>query len=462
MQALKRIAGLWSDRRGSVAIIFALSLFVVIGGVGLSIDGARIYSADQRLQSAVDAAALAAARRAALAGSSAEISATFSGFLAASESLRGITVRSATSDTSQPRRIAATVIGDVPTVIMPVFGFASVEIQANAVVEFGFTRLEVALVLDNTGSMAGMKLDALKASANRLVDSLLDRSSQPGTIQFALVPFSDYVNVGLDKRGASWLSVPNDSATTVENCRDVRPEVSRSNCRQVTYTYSNDGIPATGSYEACDVVYGSPVYTCTPSTSTSTWHGCVGSRNYPLNIRDGDYGTPVPGVMDTWCGAPILPLTDDRSALHAAINGMSASGSTYLPPGIVWGWRVLSPDEPFAESAGVRNTPSGDRINKILILMTDGSNTKSPSYPSHNGSDVASANTLTMEACTAVKGADIKIFTIAFDVTDATVKNILRSCASTVGGYFDAGDAAQLDAAMQAIGQQLGALRLTN
>ena len=49
------------DERGSIAIIFAVSLIVLTGAVGLAIDFGRAYSSRQHLQSALDAAVLAAA-----------------------------------------------------------------------------------------------------------------------------------------------------------------------------------------------------------------------------------------------------------------------------------------------------------------------------------------------------------------------------------------------------------------
>jgi Flp pilus assembly protein TadG len=279
------------DAKGSIAIIFALACLVLMGCVGLSIDGARIYNAQQRLQMAVDGAALAAARRAVLDGNSDQIEATFVAYLDATTAIRDMAVTAKTVDSSLRRTVKAEVVADVQTSIMPILGFDKVELHAAAAVAYGFNKIEVALALDNTGSMAGTKLDALKDSAKRLVDTLLDRAPEPGSLRFALVPFAQYVNVGIGNRTANWITVPDDYTESGESCRDVAPVISKSNCRIETYTYSNDGMPMTGSYEVCDYEYGTPVYTCTPYTTTHTWNGCVGSRNYPLNITDGSYGT---------------------------------------------------------------------------------------------------------------------------------------------------------------------------
>ncbi|MDX2159466.1 MAG: pilus assembly protein [Hyphomicrobiaceae bacterium] len=395
------------DRSGAAAIVFALSAMLVLGGVGLSIDGARLYGVQHRLQQALDSAVLAAARRAATDGTTEQVEATFNSFFAATEVAQDIPIRSVVPDTSRPRRVWAGVVADVPMVLMPILGFRTAEVRAQSMAEFGFTRLEIALALDNTGSMEGAKLDALKQSALRLVDTLLSKGPGGDAVRFALVPFGQYVNVGVDRRGSTWLTVP-------------------------------------------------------PDDSSSTWNGCVGSRASPLNVQDSSYDARIPGIPNAFCPSPIQPLTSARSVLAAAIGDMVATGATYIPAGVMWGWRVLSTGEPFSESAGDRTAPDGDRINKILILMTDGANTRSATFPGHDGTDTEAANQHTATACANAKATGIGIYTIAFDVTDATVKAMLTSCASAPGRFFDASDSAQLDAAMQAIGQQLSSLRLSN
>ena len=62
---LKRIASLGaflSDQRGAVLPIMAVGMFVVIGAAVLAIDWSHVYMLQGKLQSAADAAALAAVR----------------------------------------------------------------------------------------------------------------------------------------------------------------------------------------------------------------------------------------------------------------------------------------------------------------------------------------------------------------------------------------------------------------
>jgi Flp pilus assembly protein TadG len=75
--------------------------------------------------------------------------------------------------------------------------------------------------------------------------------------------------------------------------------------------------------------------------------------------------------------APIVPLTSSASVVDSAIAGLQAVGATNVDEGVGWGWRVLSPSEPFAGSRAY----SDDENIKALVLMTDGENT---SYTSGN------------------------------------------------------------------------------
>ena len=62
LQRRSKLATLSRDDRGSVAIMFALSIFVVFTLVGGAVDFGRAMVARERLQSAVDSSVLAAAR----------------------------------------------------------------------------------------------------------------------------------------------------------------------------------------------------------------------------------------------------------------------------------------------------------------------------------------------------------------------------------------------------------------
>ena len=93
--------------------------------------------------------------------------------------------------------------------------------------------------------------------------------------------------------------------------------------------------------------------------------------------------------------------------------------------------------------------------------MTDGQNTKSPDYPTHNNSDEVTANQLTKELCENIKAEDIVIYTIAFEVSDQTIKFLLEDCGTSSGHYFEAENAHDLSVAFASIAASLQSMSLS-
>ena len=204
--------------------------------------------------------------------------------------------------------------------------------------------------------------------------------------------------------------------------------------------------------------YGPEYRSCYTPTSNVVWRGCVGSRTNPWHERADYSGRKIPGLMNTSCGRELLPLTNDMTVVKAKINSLNASGNTYIPSGLVWGWRALDTDMPLTEASG----PYAGNTQKVLVLMTDGENTKSKSGQTHNGGSTNNANTVTRNLCNNAKSEGVEIYTIAYEVTDITTKNMLRNCATNSGMYFDASNSAQLNNAFEQIASNLIKLRLTH
>jgi len=163
--------------------------------------------------------------------------------------------------------------------------------------------------------------------------------------------------------------------------------------------------------------------------------------------------------MNVSCGEEILPLTNDIEDVKSKINSMSASGNTYIPAGLIWGWRMLDPKAPFDDLSNGQ-----DKRKRALILMTDGANTKSMTQPSHDGSDSDAADTLTAELCADIKKEGIEVYTVAYKLASssaAKTKATIKACASSDANFFDATDTASLEQAFEEIGRSLFEVRIS-
>lgn len=398
----------WKNENGNIALMFAILSFVMLGGAGMAIDYQRAASIRADLQQSADAAVLAAIRLSQNQPSltPAQVEAKAKAFFDGNRRSKSDVATNNFKITHDPAtdmyRLSFDV--DIDTRLTRVIGIDNIAPSIESEATLGKPPyLEIAMVLDNTGSMNNSgKLDDLKTAATNLVTSL--HSHPDADIRIGLVPFAQYVNVGSANAGASWLN----------------------------------GSSAPGAFD-----------------------GCVGSRDYPANTQDAGFDvTPIPEVTGKPCPNAIVPLTDVQSTVNTAITNMTGSGYTYIPGGISWGWSVLSAGAPFTE--GLSKTDLDDRKGKkTMIVMTDGKNTKSPDYPTHNASNITNANQLTDELCDAVKNDTIEIYTIAFAVTDMTVKHLLEDCGTTPDHYFEPDTASELIATFDKIATNLRGISLS-
>ncbi len=504
---------------GNVAIMVAIALPFLVLAIGGGADYARTLAARSKLQAALDSATLATYKRYAgdPAQREAELQPYFDRVLKSSlrerfERQIEIVGEELLLDTDNST-LRANIEAKFPTTFMRLVGIDPVVIRTTSEVKAGMNFTEVALVLDVTGSMEGARLDELKRAAKSFLDTVNAKlaSGDPQGFKVSIVPFAEYVNVGMDKRNAPWIRVDDDVVVSkdIRECRRTcdNPQ-TRPRCRW-------EGNPDVGMREVCE---GTEQYcpdgpgTREECTTVTDWHnvrweGCVGSRNYPDNLQDEGYGAnPVPGVMnlprnpdypadtyDGWqpwpdnnCPAqPIMPLTPLKTNIDdikSRIDALQANGFTYIPIGLAWGWRVLSnngPDDPFNEGADDETVRNRD-VRKIIILMTDGMNRMAPnvdrpgwSYRDHSwrcedpGACDASqyADERLAELCARIKEKNpatgrrnAEIITITFDVSDNGIKTLLRECSSM--GSYDA-QSGQLSEIFESIASSLAELHIS-
>ena len=457
MSLLKRFA---KDKRGNTTIIFALAIIPMILAAGAGVDWVRLNNTQTVLQGAADAAAVAGSASGST--NDTELMKIITDYVNSNgvpNAVDAITSIDYNIDQTN-RKFSVTIKGKLNTTLMSVAGITSMDVGAYSQVGIGSTAMEVALVLDNTGSMnSSNRLPALKSAAKLLVDELF-KASASNYIRVGVVPFSEYVNVGLANRNAPWINVPADTSTTTNLCWDTYPNATSSNCRMETSTWSVDGVPQTSTYEVCDWSYGTPVQQCGPVTNSQTWKGCVGSRSVTDDTSIGNPALPYEGVQNVNCPIDLLPMSADRVAVDAKIDAMTGTGNTYIPAGLLWGWNLLDPNAPFTEakSAGWMKAQGG---TKAIVLMTDGDNTLTASYPyhSHNGGNTDVANAKVTELCNNIKGQDVVIYTVSLMVSNPVSQAMLVNCASDGAKAFAADDPTALTQAFQHITESLLAMR---
>lgn len=431
----------------AAAVAFAIMAPVVVGAMGMGLDLASAQLVRERLTNTLDAAALAGAGSA---SDEAAIRQRVLDFFHANFPADELGV------TFDPQVV---VNGDeihvyghayYSTLFLHILGIDQIDVEAETVVQRNVQGIEVALVMDNTGSMAtNNNIGALRTAATNFVNILYDLAEKDAFIRIGLVPYSTSVNVGpyglgLDHEGGDY------GAAFVNN-------------------------PQNRSY--------SP-------GSNHNWGGCVLADDNPLDTQDHE----GPWDMYRWCRrvsddypicdrywsnyyrtylprrsannicprTPIVPLTNDRDLLLDTIDSMQASGHTLGNYGMAWGHRVLSPEYPFEEGA------KWDSLywRKAIVMMTDGVNTMHPTYSAYGRTSDHNIgpndlNERFAEVCENLKDEDVLIYTITFTsgVSEDT-KQFYKNCATSLDNYHDAPTQDDLIDVFEAISRNLSNLHI--
>jgi hypothetical protein len=388
------------------------------------------------------------------------------------------------------------------------------EVNAASQIVRSVNKLEVAMVLDTTGSMAGNKLTNLKAAATDFVNQLsaaAARSTEVNPVKIGIVPFSNAVRLSSTTseintyKAAVWM----DAAGNAPASKEI---------------FANN---STG-------VMGATVNRFTLLTNMGqTWGGCVESRAAPYDVQETAPGSTVPATLftpyfwpdeasndgnalnnyvpdeqpssPTWtwqrrqanvntkydqapsassvgpnrgCDMqPLMRLTTNWTALKTRINDLNAAGETHIPLGMMWGWHLLSPNAPFADGVAY-STP---KTTKVVVLMTDGENTyadkSSNNRSNYDGygfiwqnrtgttSNSQADRTAAIDGrlsllCTNMKAAGIVIYTVRVEVTTGS-SALLQGCATTPDKFYDVQSASNLTAVFSAIAGSIENLRIT-
>jgi Mg-chelatase subunit ChlD len=154
-----------------------------------------------------------------------------------------------------------------------------------------------------------------------------------------------------------------------------------------------------------------------------------------------------------------------QSVLDAIAALQNPEGTTNIPQGLGWAWRVLMPDPPFTEAVV---DPDYD-LQKAIVLLTDGENWGGigDGYKTAFGTGSAAGangmNARLLDLSTNIKSAGVVLYVIQFANNGTNLQTLLKDVASGPESpfYHYAPDAAALRAVFREIANDLSELRLS-
>jgi Flp pilus assembly protein TadG len=434
-----QLARLLRDERGSLAPVFAIILLVLIAMIGMGIDYTRASFANAKMQVALDATALALSANAASITSGALTSEANTLFSSIYTGTRLTTPSiTATYSNSGGPQIVLTGTATLPTTFLnlPPFKMASINLSASSTIAWGQSRLRVALVLDNTGSMADSgKIGALQTATKNLLAQLKSVVVNTGDVYVSIIPFVKDVNVGSSYSSASWIDWTDWEANNGTCSRGNA--TTKSSC-------TNSG------------------YTWTPA-SHSTWNGCITDRgnssapspqNYDENVSaptSGVTASQFPAEQYDSCPLQLKGLSYDWTTMNTMVNQMTPNGNTNQAIGLVWGWMSLVGGGPLTAPAMDPNY----QYQQVIILLTDGLNTQDRWYSNQSQIDARQQAT-----CANIKAANITLYAVQVDTGGDPTSTLLQNCASDSGKFFLLTSASEIVTTFQTIGNAISKLHI--
>lgn len=383
---------------GATAVLYAVVALPLLAALGLTFDFSRALSANDALQSSLDAAVLAATHDLADATlSDAQVAARaqsyFTGNLqsASSELVCGLPT------TNIDRANFSIVIAAqclLPTTMSGIVGLADWPLSETARGRANIASLDLSLMVDVSGSMTGTRMDAMRNAAKEAA-SILIKPENADRVRIAIAPYDTAINLGSFGDAAFGPGFPG------EVCASERtgPEAF------------TDALPGPGAWIETDAT------TCPSAT--------------------------------------IKPLSYDLDDIEDAIDHLVPGGMTAGHLGVAWSWYLISPQwRPFWPADSQPRATSYPNMKRAVILMTDGGFNMT-----YGGTGTSSQQAISL--CDAMKAEGILVFSVAF-LAPPSGEATLRACATQPDMYYDAGSSAELLAAYQSIASSLTSLYLAN
>jgi Flp pilus assembly protein TadG len=376
MLSANMLGSFLKDRRGNFMLLTAVAMIPLMGGLAVAVDYTQMSRQRQEALNALDAAGIAAARLIASGATDDAVKTYAKDFFEANlgsvkpsntlltvvlpkDNIGGGTLKLSAGLTYEPYFFPtfAKLIGNNE-------GGADVQLDFTATSEVKLKNtLEIALVLDNSGSMeyvgsgsSKKRMTLLKDAAKQLVDTISAEAKQlkqlAKPVQFGVVPFAASVNIGSNYASATWMDQDGISPIHHENFDWGAFPASNKKVQISGGVYYKKG-SAWGSEENTkvtrftlfnDIKYlesqtWQPNMVCTAYKKSgacktwedqghynyvyapyATWQGCVESRPYPYNINDAAPSAATPATLYVPMFAPDETDNKDGSNRSADNN----------------------------------------------------------------------------------------------------------------------------------------------
>jgi len=408
-----------AEQRGNYALITVVTMIPLMGALAVGVDYTEMNRQYQYTQHALDAAGVATAYRYLQGATSTELTTYANSFFDANlgpvkSADTTLTITLPTSDSGggtlgmsatlryhpyfYPAFLA--LLGQDPSSIDSKLNF-----NVNTEVRLKDT-LEVALVLDNSGSMADIgkgsgkaKIDLLKTASQELIQTLVAGAAQvkqvDKPVQFGLVPFAASVNVGSQNASASWMDTDGISPIhhenfdwTTFNSANTGDNRTVQNIGGIYYkkgsawgTHVNEKVTRFTLYNDLQRT----VQTCTGKGNNKTctnnlvsyasWAGCVEQRPSPYDVTDAAPDPSKPATLFVPMFAPDETDNTDsrgRSAMgnwwNDNTSGTDAKRQAYMP-------KYYTPAPNGTSAATGSGGPNASCTTQPITPLTDVTNT---------------------------------------------------------------------------------------
>lgn len=397
--------------------------------------------------------------------------------------------------------VRVTAEGDLKTIFGQSVGLETLPVKASAKVQRIVGSLEMAIVMNVARPLSGAQgyLSALKKGALSLVEKLYEIDELKNKLSVSVVPYGGAVNPGAQAytflKDISLLNnypsddpwqgcvAPVDLPLAVEEGEPADKKFNPYFAGSTIVNYGQyvkilkdmlKGLGNLGKGHPREVEIFPGFH-----QSFKIPKGQIGDNSWVTKNGNKQVLQDVPGINvgpNRSCVFPIVPLTQQHSALKSKINSLQpvTGGGSFSNLGLVWAWRTLSPHWASLWGEVTPKAYSAPEHGKFMVLLVDRPNmwfTSTGFYPSGDPTAfgrledeklgdnleeaLATTQQLTQQVCGNIKEKGIELFVVNYRVSDEDTESLYKACASREENYYFVTSESQLETAVSDIVQNM-------